>query len=134
MTWQFMLDTNIVSDLIRHPRGRIRQRLSALGPLVACVSIVTAAELCFGAAKAKSEPLRVKVETALVAVLPLPLTEPVDDVYASLRADLEARGTPISYHDLLIAAHALALDLTLVTANTREFSRVPDLRVENWLD
>ena len=64
----------------------------------------------------------------------VPFAEPADQVYAELRAHLERAGTPIGPHDLLIAAHALALDLTLVTDNLREFSRVPDLRVENWLD
>ena len=63
----------------------------------------------------------------------LPLEPPADERYAEIRHHLARRGTPIGPNDLLIAAHALAADLTLVTANTREFERVPSLRVDNWL-
>ena len=63
----------------------------------------------------------------------MPLTTPVDAHYAAIRTHLERAGTPIGPNDMLIAAHALALDLTLVTANTREFERVPALKIDNWL-
>ena len=63
----------------------------------------------------------------------LPLEPPADERYAEIRHHLARQGTPIGPNDLLIAAHALAADLTLVTANTREFERVPSLRVDNWL-
>ncbi len=64
----------------------------------------------------------------------LPLEPPADRHYGTIRQELARQGIPIGSNDLLIAAHALALDLTVVTANAREFSRVPGLRVENWLD
>ena len=64
----------------------------------------------------------------------LPLEKPVDEYYGTIRALLNQKGQPIGGNDLFIAAHALALDLTLVSANVREFSRVPNLRVENWLE
>lgn len=64
----------------------------------------------------------------------LPIDEPVAHAFAEIRAHLEYSGTPIGPYEMLIAAHALALDLPLVTANIGEFSRVPDLRLENWLD
>jgi tRNA(fMet)-specific endonuclease VapC len=63
----------------------------------------------------------------------LPFDSPADEYYGSIRARLETAGTPIGGNDLLIAAQALALDLTLVTGNDKEFSRIEGLRVENWL-
>lgn len=134
MTIRFMLDTNIVSDLMRRADGKVTEKLRRIGPGSGCVSIVTAAELRFGARKRISERLRVQIENVLKLLPPLAFERPADVTYADIRADLETAGTPIGPHDLLIAAHALTLDLTLVTANIREFSRVPNLRVENWLD
>ena len=74
-----------------------------------------------------------QLEIILSAIDTLPLEEPVDRQYARLRKYLEDRGTPIGPNDMLIAAHALALNCTVITANDREFSRVPGLKVENWL-
>ncbi len=129
-----MLDTNTVSDLMRWPDGRVATKLRQLGPGEACASIVTSAELRYGAHKVASKRLLKQVETVLTLVPPEPLNLPADEKYASLRVALELVGRPIGPNDLFIAAHALALDLTLVTANHREFARVSGLRVENWLD
>lgn len=79
------------------------------------------------------EQLYERVGLLLSALEILPLEPPVDQRYAEVRHHLATQGTPIGPNDLLIAAHALAADLILVTANTREFERVPSLRVENWL-
>lgn len=129
-----LLDTNIVSHLMREPRGVIRRRLAGLADGAATISIVTLAELRFGAEKVGSERLR-KGIADLVQYLPvLPFEEPADIAYAGLRAHLERIGRPIGPNDLWIAAHALVLGLTLVTANIDEFSRVPNLKLENWLD
>ena len=98
-----------------------------------CTSIVVAAELRYGAAKSASKQLSERVGVLLSALEILPLEPPADTRYAEIRHHLARRGTPIGPNDLLIAAHALAADLTLITANTREFERVPSLRVENWL-
>ena len=129
-----MLDTNIVSDLIRNPTGRVAECLGAVGVPSACVSILTAAELRYGARKRGSQRLMEDVEGTLQRITVADLGPPADATFAEVRHHLTTRGIPIGPIDLLIAAHALALDLTLVTANIREFSRVPDLRVENWLD
>ena len=129
-----MLDTNIVSNLMRYPYGPAADRLEAVGPESACISILVAAELRFGAERKGSFRLLHEVEMILDRIPIVPLAEPTDRAYAAIRHELAARGTPIGATDVLIAAHALALDLTLVTANVREFSRVPGLRVENWLD
>jgi tRNA(fMet)-specific endonuclease VapC len=105
-----------------------------VGPERVGLSIVVAAELRYGAVRKKSSRLSTHVAATLLEMAVLPLEQPVDEAYADIRSTLERAGTPIGPNDLFIAAHALALDLTLVTANVREFSRVPGLRVENWLD
>jgi tRNA(fMet)-specific endonuclease VapC len=130
---RFLLDTNIVSDLVRHPRGRIFDRISEVGEKDVCTSIVVAAELRYGATKKKSSRLTSQLEAVLGAIEVLALEAPVDAVYGVIRAGLEQIGQPIGANDLLIAAHALALDLTVVTDNERKFLRIDDLRVENWL-
>lgn len=130
-TW--MLDTNTLSDLIRNPRGVLAQRLSSIEADALCTSIVVACELRFGAARKGSDTLTQRVEQLLAALPVLPLDEPADQHYADIRTSLERAGTTIGNHDLFIAAHARSRDLTLVTHNTREFVRVPGLRVEDWL-
>jgi tRNA(fMet)-specific endonuclease VapC len=130
---RFLLDTNIVSDLVRHPRGKISDRISKVGEEDVCTSIVVAAELRYGATKKNSPRLTAQLEAVLGAIEVLALEAPVDAVYGVIRAGLERIGQPIGANDLLIAAHARALDLTLVTDNEREFSRIENLRVENWL-
>jgi tRNA(fMet)-specific endonuclease VapC len=130
---QFLLDTNIVSHLVRHPQGIVRDRIAELGEQTVCVSLLVAAELRFGAAKKRSPRLTRQVD-AVLSVLPiLQLETPVDVHYAEIRVALEAAGCTIGPNDLIIAAHARALGLTLVTDNLTEFSRVPDLLVQNWL-
>ena len=133
MTYQYLLDTNILSDLVRHTQGQVFQHIAIVGEESVCTSIIVACELRFGAAKSGSSRLEQQLEQIL-AVLPiLPLEIPVDLYYARIRKHLEQEGTPIGPNDLLIAAHALTLNLILVTANTREFERVPSLHLENWL-
>ena len=133
MPLRYLLDTNIISDLVRRPGGTIGARIADVGEDSICTSIVVAAELRYGAAKSASKQLSERVGLLLSALEILPLEPPADQRYAEIRHDLARRGTPIGPNDLLIAAHALAADLTLITANTREFERVPSLRVENWL-
>lgn len=129
-----MLDTNIASAVMRSPEGPLWDRLETFAPGDVCMSVVTSAELRFGIERVGSVRLLRQFEMLLDVFAILPFAVPSDEAYARIRTDLERAGTPIGANDLLIAAHALALDLTLVTANIREFSRVPNLRVENWLD
>ena len=131
---RYLLDTNIISDLVRNPRGSVADRIALVGEDRVCTSIVVAAELHFGAMKLGSERLTAQLEAILSAVEIAPLEEPADRLYGELRARLERQGTPIGPNDMLIAAQALSLDCTLVTANNREFSRVSGLKVENWLE
>lgn len=129
-----LLDTNILSALIREGGGPLWQRARAAGPDAYCTSAIVAAELRFGAVRVQSERLQREVAAILARLPVLPFGPPADRHYAELRAHLERKGTPIGPNDLFIAAHALSLGLTLITANIGEFSRVPGLKVENWLD
>lgn len=133
MPLRYLLDTNIISDLIRRPSGTVATRIAEVGEDSICTSIIVAAELRYGATKSDSKQLSERVGLLLSALEILPLEPPADQRYAEVRHHLTRQGTPIGPNDLLIAAHALAADLTLVSANTREFGRVPSLRVENWL-
>ena len=126
-----MLDTNVVSALMRDPRGAVARRIGAL-PTPISMSIVVASELRYGAAKKGSDRLTATLEQVLAGIDIAPLMGPVDRVYGLLRYRLEREGRPMDANDLLIAAHALTLDRTLVT-DDRAFARVPGLRVENWL-
>ena len=129
----YLLDTNILSDLIRHPDGLVARRVEQVGQKEIFTSIIVAAELRYGCAKKGSSKLLERVQGLLETIPVLPLDMPTDAQYGLIRAELEAAGQPIGMNDLLIASHALALGLTLVTDNTSEFSRVRGLKVENWL-
>jgi tRNA(fMet)-specific endonuclease VapC len=129
----YLLDTNTLSDLVRNPQGLVATRIAKAGEDTVCTSIIVAAELRYGATKSNSEKLAERIDLILSALEILPLEIPADHQYAELRHHLTRQGTPIGPNDLLIAAHALANDLTVITANVGEFSRVPGLKVENWL-
>ncbi|HET6628582.1 MAG TPA: type II toxin-antitoxin system VapC family toxin [Woeseiaceae bacterium] len=130
---RYLLDTNILSELVRAPQGLVAERISSTGEDAVCTSIVVAAELRFGAAKSGSRKLAERVDMILSALSVLPLEPPADRHYGRIRQHLAGQGTPIGPNDLLIAAHGLTLGLAVVTGNMREFSRVPGLKVENWL-
>lgn len=128
-----MLDTNIVSELARNPQGAVATRIGEVGADAICVSIITAAELRYGCAKKGSPRLLAQIEAILGSIPVLALDVPADAEYGGIRAELESAGKPIGPNDLFIAAHAYALDATLVTANTGEFSRIRALKVESWI-
>ena len=127
-----MLDTNVVSDLVRRPGGEVARRAASLEPGSMAISVIVAAELRYGAERRGSARLTNQLEAVLAAIETLPLAEPADRHYGVIRSVLERVGRPIGHNDLLIAAHARALGATLVTDNVGEFSRVPNLAVENW--
>jgi tRNA(fMet)-specific endonuclease VapC len=128
-----MLDTNIVSELARRPQGAVARKIAQAGSDRICVSVICAAELRYGCAKKGSPKLTAQIDAILGSVQIPAFDAPADVEYGRLRASLEADGTPIGPNDMLIAAHALALDAVLVTANTDEFARVRGLTVENWI-
>jgi tRNA(fMet)-specific endonuclease VapC len=130
---RYLLDTNIVSDLVRNPQGKVADRIRKVGEAQVCTSIIVAAELRYGAEKKVSPRLSSQLELVLGALEVLPLETPADITYGKLRTTLERAGTPIGANDLLIAAQGLALGYTVVTDNDNEFTRVQNLRCENWL-
>lgn len=129
----YLLDTNILSDLVRNPQGRAADRIRDVGDASVCTSIVATAELRFSVEKNRSSRLMRQVEIVLSGIETLPLIAPFDETYARMRAQMERAGAIIGANDMLIAAHALTANLVLVTANEREFARVPKLKIENWL-
>ena len=129
----YLFDTNILSALVKQPTSQLARRVAVLDREAFCTSIIVACELRYGALKKDSPRLTDQVENLLAQVKVLPLDARADRHYAEMRVALEKVGQPIGHNDLLIAAHARALGLTLVTDNLREFSRVPGLAVENWL-
>jgi len=130
---RYLLDTNIVSDLVRNPHGRITQRIRKVGEAQVCTSIIVVAELHYGSAKNGSSRLAAQLHAVLGVLEILPFDAPADRTYGALRARLEQTGKLIAANDLLIAAQAIALGHVLVTDNEREFARVDGLRYENWL-
>lgn len=131
MADRYLLDTDILSQLIRDP-GSLRKKIADVGEASLCTSIIVACELRFGARKKGTDPLLRRVEQLLTALAVLPLDAGVDGVYADVRFRLESRGQPIGGNDCLIAAHAIHTGCVLVTGNQREFRRVPKLRTEDW--
>lgn len=130
---RYLLDTNIVSDLVRQPYGPAARRIRAVGETEVCTSIIVAAELRYAATKRASPRLSAQLEAVLGAISMLPFEAPADAICGAIRARLEQAGRPIGGNGLLIAAQAIALGLTVVTDNEREFGRLPELPRENWL-
>lgn len=130
---RYLLDTNIVSDLVRNPQGRIAERIRQVGETQVCTSIIVSSELRYGAAKKGSLRLSTQLEAVLDVLEVLSFEAPADAAYGALRARLEQAGRPIGGNDLLIAAQAIALGYTVVTDNERELSRIEELPQENWL-
>jgi len=128
-----MLDTNIISDLIKNPKGKAAKRIARVGEDSICTSVIVAAELRYGCARRGSRRLQKAVEDLLSEITVIPFDIPADVEYGGIRSDLEKLGKPIGGNDILIAAHARALGATIVTANVDEFKRVHGLKVENWL-
>jgi len=130
---RYLLDTNVLSELVRHPRGPVAEHVRKVGEAQVCTSIIVASELRYGAEKKGSAKLAAQLEAVLGSMDVLAFETPADMTYGLLRARLERAGTPIGGNDLLIAAQALTLGHTVVTDNEREFARIGELPWENWL-
>jgi tRNA(fMet)-specific endonuclease VapC len=130
---RYLLDTNTIGDLIRYPAGRAATRIKSLEDGSVFTSVIVAAEVRFGLVNNPSKRLAARIEEAFGAMVVEPFSPGADWHYAEIRAFLKGEGKPIGANDLFIAAHARALDATLVSDNVREFSRVPGLKLENWL-
>jgi tRNA(fMet)-specific endonuclease VapC len=129
---KYLVDTDICIYIINERPKRVLERFKAETPGDVAVSSVTVGELAFGVAKTKSQRNREALQAFLFPMEIVPFDAGVAMVYGEVRAELEVNGHPIGPLDTMIAAHARALGLILVTNNIREFSRVPSLVVENW--
>lgn len=133
MSRRYLLDTNVLSHLIRDPRGSVAQRLASVDGSQVFTSVVVASELRFGVYKKGSSVLAERVDRLLEHIEVAPLDSGVDRLYAEIRDALESSGRMIGANDLFVAAHALEQGATLVTDNVAEFQRVSGLEVENWV-
>jgi tRNA(fMet)-specific endonuclease VapC len=130
---KYLLDTDICIYLRSGRSRKAAQKFAALAEGEAAISAMTYGELCYGAEKSVSPAAKDRLARVVerLIVLPMPITAGVR--YGALRRRLEVAGETIGGNDLWIAAHALALNLTLVTNNEREFLRIKELKVENWV-
>ena len=128
-----MLGTDVTSYIFTHRTENVRRRFLTFAVGDVAISAITAGELVFGFQITPSERVRRAVERALGALKIVPFDRAASEAYGEVRSFLQRRGTPIGPLDMLIAAHAISLDVPLATNNLREFRRVPGLRVENWL-
>ena len=134
MSYRYLLDTNVLADLARNPAGAAARAIAEVGETAVCTSVVVACEIHYGVAKRASPKLTQRMRELLGSIDVLTnLPEDIVVHYGRIRTELESIGETIGPNDLLIAAHACATGLTVVTGNEREFRRVPGLRVENWL-
>lgn len=132
---KYMLDTNICIYIIKErPESVIKRFRSELKSEI-CISSITLAEMEYGAEKSQAfEKNQTAINHFIKPLTILPFDDSDAKEYGKIRAYLEKRGTPIGNMDMLIAAHARKEGLILVTNNTREFERVPDLKLENWVE
>jgi tRNA(fMet)-specific endonuclease VapC len=129
----YLLDTNICIYIRQKRPEEVLRRFRKLRPGEAGLSVITYGELLYGAAKSKQRDLALERLHELIALMPaLALPEEAAEAYGTIRAELESKGEMIGNNDLWIAAHAMAVGLTLVTNNEREFRRVRGLKMQNW--
>lgn len=129
----YLLDTNAISELVANPSGKVARKIAEVGAESVATSVIVSAEVMFGLEQKASPRLEERIARIFSTLEVLPLEQPADKHYGELRAMFKKQGRPIGPNDLFIAAHALTLDATVISANLREFSRVPGLKVEDWL-
>ena len=131
---KYMLDTNICIYIIKHRPEEVIQKFMEHDPDDICISAITYAELVHGVEKSQAkEKNRVALMVLLSEIQIVPFDDLAAQIYGEIKADLQKKGTPIGLMDTLIAGHAKALNLTLVTNNTKEFARVEGLELEDWV-
>ena len=132
---RYMLDTKICIYAIKHKPEKVFQKLQEVEPEDVCVSSVTYAEFVHGVEKSVAvEKNRLALSMLLANIEILDFNVDAADCYGKIRADLEKKGTPIGPLDMMIAGHVQSLGYTVVTNNVKEFSRVMDLKIENWAE
>ena len=131
---KYMLDTNICIYLIKQQPRQMIDKFQGIAPGEITISTVTVAEMMYGVGKSQhKEKNKAALESFLAPLEIVDFNFRAAQHYGVVRAYLEKKGKPIGAYDLMIAAHALSLGLVLVTNNEREFQRIPDLIVENWV-
>jgi tRNA(fMet)-specific endonuclease VapC len=130
---RYLLDTNILADLIKSPGGRVKQRIARVGEENICTSVIVACELRLGARMKSAALLTERIEQLLQAIQVLPLEEDIDRTYAHVRTMLDKSGRSIGANDVLIGAHALKEGCILVTRGMSGFSSIAGLTVQDWL-
>ena len=131
---KYMLDTNICIFIIKHQPENVIRKFMEHDPDDICISAITYAELAYGVEKSQArEKNRIALMVLLSEIQIVPFDDSAAQVYGVIRAELQKKGTPIGSLDTLIAAHARALNLTLVTNNTKEFARVDGLALADWV-
>ena len=130
----YMLDTNICIYIIKQQPKSVLEKFESLSVGSVAMSLVTLGELEYGALRSNNSEKAMGILEELVNYIPvLPMSESVAKEYADIRADLAAKGTQIGNNDIWIAAHARDLGCTLITNNLKEFERVSDLQIDNWV-
>jgi tRNA(fMet)-specific endonuclease VapC len=130
---KYLLDTNIISDVVRHPQGFAATRLKEIDPEALHTSVIVCSELRYGCRKVGAKRLEADYAAFLESLRIEDWCAPLDSLYADVRNEVERTGRSIGAMDLLIATQAIALDAVLVTGNERAFSYIPGLKTENWL-
>lgn len=132
---RYLLDTDTCIYVMNHRPERVLERMRAFKTSELAISVITLFELTNGALKSQKVSQNLDLLERLTQQLqPIPFEADHAKEAARIRRHLENAGQPIGGYDLLIAAHTLALDVTLVSNNAREFARVPDLKLENWAE
>lgn len=135
MKLRYLLDTNICIYIIKQKPESVLNKFEQMEVGEVGMSIITYGELIYGAQKSHHSKKSLFLLDELTGLIPsLPMPTQAAKLYGEIRSKLEKQGKPIGANDLWIAAHALALELTIVTNNVKEFSRVPNLELENWVD
>jgi len=131
----FILDTNICIYIIKEKPPQAAVKFSSLKPGTVAMSMITHAELLFGANRSNQREKSHLILQELTSIIPvLPIEQPVAEHYADIRSDLTTKGLLIGNNDLWIAAHCRSIGITLVTNNLKEFSRVKGLKLDNWVE
>jgi len=131
---RFLLDTNICIYITKHHPLNVLKRFEQLQQGEVAMSLITHGELMFGAEKSQQRDKTIEILHRLTELIPVIFpTRQTAEHYGDIRASLERAGEPIGANDLWIAAHARSIDITLVSNNTKEFQRIPKLKLENWV-
>lgn len=130
----YLLDTDISSYILRERPIEVLERFQKLDATQLGISVITEAELLYGVARSKSKKVNKSVVESFTSRLVIFEWDSLAaEAYGTLRAKLEAKGTPIGNMDMMIAAHAISLGATLVSNNEKHFKKVPKLKLENWV-